>query len=104
VSLNHPIQHDRILESKEGKFSLKLTPGYKHFFMQELCEQDKAILKCINFGARLRGGKDMVKLGGLDQNQESLEDIESMIIAGCGTSFLAACYGEYIMKEFDVFS
>jgi glucosamine 6-phosphate synthetase-like amidotransferase/phosphosugar isomerase protein len=34
-------------------------------------------------------GEAMVKLGGLDQNEERLMAIENLMIAACGTSFYA---------------
>ena len=45
--------------------------------------------KALNYGARLMGGKAMVKLGGLDQREDTLRKIDSLIIAACGTSFYA---------------
>jgi len=32
----------------------------------EMMEQPDAVAKALNFGARLMGGKNMVKLGGLE--------------------------------------
>lgn len=46
--------------------------------------------KALNYGARLMGGKAMVKLGGLEQNEENLVAIDNLIIGACGTSFYAA--------------
>jgi len=45
----------------------------------------------------------MVKLGGLDANFEKLKQIDSLIIAACGTSHYAGRYGEYLMRELGCF-
>lgn len=45
----------------------------------------------------------MVKLGGLDRNRDELLKIDNLIIAACGTSYLAGKYGEYLMKELGCF-
>jgi hypothetical protein len=36
------------------------------------------------------GGKSLVKLGGLEENEEKLLAIENLVIGACGTSFYAA--------------
>lgn len=56
--------------SGEGKVEVKLKPGIKHYFIQEMLEQPDAVAKCLNYGARLQGPeKGMVKLGGLETNE-----------------------------------
>jgi glucosamine--fructose-6-phosphate aminotransferase (isomerizing) len=49
------------------------------------------------------GGENMVKLGGLDRNMDELMKIDNLIIAACGTSYLAGKYGEYLMRELGCF-
>ena len=44
------------------------------------------------------GGENSVKLLGLDSNMDKLKNIDSLIIAACGTSHLAGKYGEYMMR------
>jgi len=59
----------------------------------------------LNYGARLNGGgKALVKLGGLESNEESLLQIESLIIAACGTSFLAGKYVEIMLRKLNCFN
>jgi len=64
-------------------------------------EQPDAVAKCLNYGARLAGGeKGLVKLGGMDSNEEQLIEIENLLIGACGTSYYASLYGQYLMREF----
>ena len=51
-------------------------------------------MRCLNYGGRLEGGEPgLVKLGGLDTSEESLIEIENLLIAACGTSYYASLYG-----------
>lgn len=73
----------------EEKIKIKKPPGIDHFYVMEMLEQPDAVAKALNYGARLMGGKSLVKLGGLEQNEEKLLQIENLVIAACGTSFYA---------------
>jgi glucosamine--fructose-6-phosphate aminotransferase (isomerizing) len=73
---------------------VKLKPGIEHYFVQEMTEQPEAVAKCLNYGARLAGEeKGMVKLGGMDSNEQKLCEIENLLIGACGTSYYASLYG-----------
>lgn len=54
----------------------------------EMLDQPNAVCKALNYGARL-GDNGSVKLGGLDSNEDALMGIENLMIAACGTSYLA---------------
>jgi glutamine---fructose-6-phosphate transaminase (isomerizing) len=69
----------------------------------EMLEQPDAVARSLNYGARLMGGENMVKLGGLDAKREELVKIDNLIIAACGTSNNAGRYGEYLMRELGCF-
>lgn len=45
---------------------IKKPPGIDHYYVMEMMEQPDAVAKALNYGARLMGGKSMVKLGGLE--------------------------------------
>jgi glutamine---fructose-6-phosphate transaminase (isomerizing) len=83
---------------------VKLKPGISHFFIQELLEQPESVEKCLNYGGRLKGSEPgLVKLGGLDNDEEELINIDNLLIAACGTSYYASLYGSYLMREFGCF-
>ena len=50
----------------------------------EIMEQPESLSRALNYGGRFRD-MSSVKLGGLDQNMESLSVIENLVICGCGT-------------------
>jgi glucosamine--fructose-6-phosphate aminotransferase (isomerizing) len=51
------------------------------------------------------GGSEpgMVKLGGMDHDEDDLINIDNLLIAACGTSYYASLYGCYLMREFGCF-
>ncbi len=60
--------------------------------------------KCLGYGGRLKGTEPgMVKLGGLDGDEQALINIENLLIAACGTSYYASNYGSQLMREFGCF-
>jgi len=68
-----------------------------------MMEQPEALIKCLNFGARLSGVKGCTKLGGLDNNEKMLVTIQNLIIIACGSSFFAGTYGAKIFKALGCF-
>jgi glutamine---fructose-6-phosphate transaminase (isomerizing) len=79
---------------KEERARVAKPPGIDHYYIMEMMEQPESVRKALNYGARLMGAqesdhRDMVKLGGLEENEEKLSAIENLVIAACGTSFYA---------------
>ena len=58
----------------------------------------------MNYGARLMSNKAMVRLGGLEKKQDALMEVDSLIMAACGTSHYATKYAEHIMNKLGCFS
>ena len=50
------------------------------------------------------GGKAMVRLGGLEKNEEKLMKVESLILAACGTSHYATRYCEVLLRKLGCFN
>lgn len=71
---------------------------YQHWTLKEIYEQPNTILNVINKGGRLKNDCE-VKLGGLEQNINTLMYINNIIILGCGTSYFAGLYGMYYFKQ-----
>ncbi len=70
--------------------------GYPHYMLKEIFEQTNTIQDA--FRGRLIASEGKVKLGGLDEVMDRLEDIERIIFLACGTSWHAALIGEYRWK------
>ncbi len=76
---------------------------FKFWTLKEIFEQPKTVLNCLNRGGRIKNSSE-IKLGGLEQNIESLKDIEHIILLGCGTSYYASLMGMYYLKNVCSFS
>lgn len=81
-----------------------LSPApYKHWMIKEINEQVESIKRVIKQGSRLLNN-DKVHLGGLNENKESLRDIDHLLLLGCGTSLNAAKFAITYFKQLCGFS
>ena len=87
------------IEKNVNIIDYDLTPEpYDHWTIKEIYEQPQKIMNSINLGGRILDDTH-VKLGGCDENQERLTQIENIILLGCGTSYHSCMYGKEIMKK-----
>ena len=76
-----------------------ITPDpYPHWTIKEIHEQIDSSLRAISLGGRLLSS-NTVKLGGLDKCREKLQEIDNLILLGCGTSYHAALVGVYYFRD-----
>jgi glucosamine--fructose-6-phosphate aminotransferase (isomerizing) len=66
--------------------------------LKEMMEQPLALQNSIR--GRLVSAEGMVKLGGLEDVQEKLRNIDRLIIVGMGTARNAGLVGEYMLEEY----
>lgn len=77
----------------------QLTPfPFPHWTIKEINEQIDSSLRAISLGGRLLS-TNQVNLGGLNDNQDSLNNIDNLLILGCGTSYHAGMFGIHFFKE-----
>lgn len=72
--------------------------GYSHFMQKEIMEQPESIENVIR--GRLLVKEGTAKLGGLERVEEKLRNIQRLHIIACGTAFLAAMTGKYMIEEY----
>ncbi len=72
--------------------------GFPHFMLKEIFEEPEAIENSIR--GRLIPKEGLAKLGGLAEVTEKLKNAKRLIIAGCGTAYLAGRVGEYALEEY----
>jgi glutamine---fructose-6-phosphate transaminase (isomerizing) len=81
-----------------SKQEFDLTPEpYPHWTIKEIYEQYEASLRAVSYGGRLM--ENTVKMGGLYENKEKLQDVENLILLGCGTSYFAGLYATHYFKD-----
>jgi len=81
-----------------------LTPApYPHWTIKEIHEQIDSSLRAISLGGRLLSNNE-VKLGGLNERESELKQLDNIILLGCGTSFHAGMIGVHYLKEIGGFN
>lgn len=70
---------------------------YKHFMLKEIHEEPEAFLNATRGRVMSKLGK--IKLGGLEDVKDRLADIKKFYILGCGTSYYAGLFAEYLLEE-----
>ncbi|MBD3385020.1 glutamine--fructose-6-phosphate transaminase (isomerizing) [candidate division KSB1 bacterium] len=71
--------------------------GYSHYMLKEIMEQPQTLRNTTR--GRLLLEEGTAKLGGLENDIESLLYSRRIIITACGTSWHAALLGEYMLEE-----
>lgn len=70
ISVKDKVERHKLQTVREEKVIIKKPEGIAHYYIMEMLEQPDAVAKALNYGARLMGGKAMVKLGGLESHEE----------------------------------
>ncbi len=71
--------------------------GYDHFMLKEIMEQPESLRNCMR--GRIRLEDSQIKLGGLVDVMDRLENAKRFIICACGTSWHAGLVGEYMLES-----
>lgn len=72
--------------------------GFDHYMLKEMMEQPNVIRNSIR--GRIVPNEGDVRLGGLEEVQDRLREIERIIIIACGTARYAGMVGEYMIEEY----
>lgn len=95
---------DSYVEKSALNTNNQLTPApYPHWTIKEINEQIDSSLRAISLGGRLLSNNS-VKLGGLNEKEEDLKEIDNLIILGCGTSYHSGMFGINLFKEISEFN
>lgn len=72
--------------------------GFDHFMLKEIFEQPKSISDTIR--GRVDFSRNSIVLGGLLPVMTKIMNARRIIIVGCGTSWHAGLFGEYLFEEY----
>lgn len=72
--------------------------GHEHFMHKEIFEIPEVIENSMRGRLILEDGR--AKLGGIEDDKETLREIERVIIAACGTAHVAGRVAEYMLEEY----
>jgi glucosamine--fructose-6-phosphate aminotransferase (isomerizing) len=86
-------------EIKKLEFSLEMIEkgGFEHFMLKEIYEQPRAIEDSLRGRMSARDG--WIKLGGLNEYINRIDNAERFIITACGTSWHSGLIGEYLIED-----
>lgn len=71
--------------------------GFKHFMLKEIYEQPRAVRETIQNRVSIESGK--IYLDDMELSEKDFQNITSIKIAACGTSWHAAHIGKYMIEE-----
>jgi glucosamine--fructose-6-phosphate aminotransferase (isomerizing) len=72
--------------------------GFEHFMLKEIFEQPRSVQDCLR--GRLSAEKGHLVLGGMREYLNRVNNIDRIILLGCGTSWHAGLVAEYVLEEF----
>ncbi|MFH1188420.1 MAG: glutamine--fructose-6-phosphate transaminase (isomerizing) [bacterium] len=90
----------RKAQTLEWDISTAKKGGYAHFMLKEICEEPDAIRNSMRGRLLAQDGKAI--LGGLASIEDEfrLRSARRLHICGCGTAYLAAKVGGYMLEEY----
>jgi glucosamine--fructose-6-phosphate aminotransferase (isomerizing) len=71
--------------------------GYEHFMLKEIFEQPRSVLD--SFRGRIHLPEARITMAGIDMFEDKIKNLDRIIIIGCGTSWHAGIFGEYIFED-----
>ena len=99
LSLSNFFKNKNKIELNNLTISTSPYP-FNHWMIKEINEQPIAILRTLNYGARII---DKVKLGGLNDKKDLIINKKELIILGCGTSLNAGAWISSLIKKQNIF-
>jgi glucosamine--fructose-6-phosphate aminotransferase (isomerizing) len=71
--------------------------GFDYFMLKEIYDQPQTIADCMR--GRLNAEEGWVRLGGMENHLDRIDNAKRIVIVGCGTSWHAGLIGEYLIEE-----
>jgi glucosamine--fructose-6-phosphate aminotransferase (isomerizing) len=71
--------------------------GFEHFMLKEIYEQPKVIADSLR--GRMNAEKGWIKLGGVEEYAQRINQAKRFIVTACGTSWHSGLLGEYLIED-----
>jgi glucosamine--fructose-6-phosphate aminotransferase (isomerizing) len=91
------IEKTPFIEALEMDLEALEKGGFDHFMLKEIYEQPKAIEDALR--GRMNAAQGWIKLGGVSEYMNRINQAKRFIITACGTSYHAGLLGEYLIEE-----
>ncbi|MDP2629669.1 MAG: glutamine--fructose-6-phosphate transaminase (isomerizing) [Candidatus Harrisonbacteria bacterium] len=72
--------------------------GHEHFMHKEIFEIPETVINASRGRLILEEGR--AKLGGIEDIEDELREVERIVLIGCGTAAIAGHIGEYMLEEY----
>ena len=86
------------LKQKTAEMASNTPAPHPHWTLKEIYEQSESVKRATGH-ARIVHSASSVKLSGLDSHTDELNDLDNLILLGCGTSYNAGMCGLHYFKE-----
>ncbi len=91
------IEKTAFIEELEMDLEAIEKGGFEHFMLKEIYEQPKVIADAVR--GRMNATEGWIKLGGVSEYINRINQAKRFIITACGTSYHAGLLGEYLIEE-----
>ncbi len=95
-NIDNQIQNP-FIEELDLKLDAIEKGDFDSFMLKEIYEQPESILDCMR--GRINAEEGWIKVGGVETKMEEFLNAKRIIIAACGTSWIAGLIGEYLFEE-----
>jgi glucosamine--fructose-6-phosphate aminotransferase (isomerizing) len=89
-----PISSGGLVEEKLDEIVQQTLGNFPNYMMKEIWEQPDSISRCLSS----RVTENNVRLGGINLSSEKIQQLASIDIIACGTSFHAGLVGQYLIE------
>jgi glucosamine--fructose-6-phosphate aminotransferase (isomerizing) len=91
------IEKTPFIEELEMSLEAIEKGGFDHFMLKEIYEQPKVLEDAVR--GRMSAEEGWIKLGGVSEYINKINQAKRFIITACGTSYHAGLLGEYLIEE-----
>ena len=95
-NIDNQIQNP-FIEELDLKLDAIEKGDFVSFMLKEIFEQPDSVLNCMR--GRISSEEGWIKVGGVETKMEEFLNARRIIIAACGTSWIAGLIGEYLFEE-----
>ncbi|MFA5619762.1 MAG: glutamine--fructose-6-phosphate transaminase (isomerizing) [Weeksellaceae bacterium] len=92
------IKKSPVIEKLQEELEAIEKEGFDHYMLKEIHEQPKAIID--SYRGRMNTEESWVRLGGITEYRNRLNQAKRIVFASCGTSWHASLVGKYLIEEF----
>ena len=95
-NIKNEIQSPKVHEI-DMKIEEMQKDGYDHFMLKEIYQQPTTMAEAMK--GRINSKEGWVMLGGMQDHMTRIMNAQRLIFVGCGTSWISALIGEYLIEE-----